>query len=80
MHLLKSSKHWHNPTPLELVPKEDLSFLKPRGKELQASNYLLIILPGLTLLKNVVIPQAVFSQNHKGSEKAEFISQVFTLL
>lgn len=51
-----------------------------RQRELQANNYFLITLPGLTLLKNVVIPQAVFSQNHQGSEKAEFISQVFTIL
>lgn len=77
--MLKSSETLHNPTPLELVPKKHLSFQKPRGKELQASNYLLIILPVPTLLNNVVTPQTVFSQNHQGSERAEFISQDFTI-
>lgn len=31
------------------------------------------------LWENVLIPQAMFSQNHQGSEKVGFISQVLTL-
>lgn len=50
-----------------------------RQSEFQANNYLLIILPGPTLWENVLIPQAMFSQNHQGSEKVGFISQVLTL-